>query len=196
MCTRRTCKAVYYPDRITRPVPRLPHQNGRLRRIQVLEYAPEYLSVSKHGVWVEAQFAWMQESAVHHLRSSWQQFTKFVNQAHTRNGGKSTTPLITIRQSKKLYSEHFARRLLLAHGAGATFTSPAHASPEVLVDAVLSVVGRNGGVVPGARTHSCADCTHPKRFTSDDAAQPMRPSDAVADMEGVRVFIPCIYALD
>ncbi|KAJ7669640.1 hypothetical protein B0H17DRAFT_1162224 [Mycena rosella] len=152
-CTK--CRADYYPDRITQVA------NGR-RRSQQLEYDAEFLRVSKSGVWVHRKIARSQEKALNRFHSGWSNFAEWVNDT-----GDDINVKFTYRQAKRLFLEHFARRLLVAHGKADSFISEAHSSADSLSAAVRDVIGRNGGIIPTSLKHGCIDCTHVKRFRSD-----------------------------
>ncbi|KAJ7768812.1 hypothetical protein B0H16DRAFT_1780830, partial [Mycena metata] len=151
-----TCKADYYPDMITRKAP------GQ-KRMQELEYDTEYLRVSKHGVWVHRKIALSQENTLNRFHSGWSNFADWVNDTTNDINVK-----LTYRQSQRLFIEHFARRLLLAHGKSAMFSCEAHAKMAVLAAKVRDVVGKNGGIMAGAMEHGCMDCTHVKRYSEGD----------------------------
>ncbi|KAJ7778448.1 hypothetical protein B0H16DRAFT_1300737 [Mycena metata] len=151
------CKADYYPDIIT-----LKEVPGSSHRSQVLEYDAEYLRVSKSGIWVHRKIAVAQEKALHRFHSGWSNFADWVNDSTNDINMK-----ITYRQSKRLFLEHFARRLLVAHEEDADFTCEAHAPADSLAAAVRKAIGENGGVIPAAMSHGCMDCTHVKRYKSD-----------------------------
>ncbi|KAJ6467573.1 hypothetical protein C8R47DRAFT_1179928 [Mycena vitilis] len=133
------CKADYYPDVITRKV------QGSRQRIQLLEYDAEYLCVSKQGTWAHRKIALAQEKAVQRLHCGWSNFADWVNDIT-----EDTNHQLSYGQAQKLFS--------------ATFTSFAHAPTKFLAAAVRSVIGENGGVIPGAMDHGCMDCTHVKSY--------------------------------
>ncbi|KAJ7649348.1 hypothetical protein DFH06DRAFT_996274 [Mycena polygramma] len=151
-----TCKADYYPDMITQKHP------GQ-KRTQTLEYEPEFLRVSKQGTWVHRQIALAQENALHRFHSGWSNFADWINDTTNDINKTMTTP-----QSQRLFTEHFSRRLLLAHGASDSFSCEADATTKILAGKVLDTIGKNGGIVPGAMTHSCMDCTHVKRYVQGE----------------------------
>ncbi|KAJ7735904.1 hypothetical protein B0H16DRAFT_1764534 [Mycena metata] len=151
------CRAEYYPDIITRPP-----GPGSSHRSQELEYNAEYLRVSKSGIWVHRKIAVAQEKALNRFHSGWSNFADWVNDSTNDLNVK-----FTYRQSKRLFLEHFARRLLKAHDKADGFTCEAHASAESLATAVREVIGENGGFIPTAMSHGCMDCTHVKRYKSD-----------------------------
>ncbi|KAJ7746422.1 hypothetical protein B0H14DRAFT_3117475 [Mycena olivaceomarginata] len=146
--------AEYYPDRITY---RLPNQPRRER----LEYDAKVLRVSKHGVWMDRRIAFTQENSILQFRSGWSNFAEWLGD---KVGAK---PRVTPRQSQRLYFEHFARRLISAHGLAPTFSLPSNSSSQVLANTVREQIGLDGGVVAGAMEHGCMDCTHLKRYKSD-----------------------------
>ncbi|KZP22866.1 hypothetical protein FIBSPDRAFT_889988 [Athelia psychrophila] len=117
----RKCGARYYPDHIT-------YQLGGVH-LQKLEWDPEYLRISKHGVWAIRQLAVSQEKAIYHLHASFFNFTHWLN---STNG----TPTLTIRQSQKLFMEHFSHRLISAHNMEDTFFCPADPSTNTLAQSV------------------------------------------------------------
>ncbi|KAJ7460398.1 hypothetical protein B0H11DRAFT_2160461 [Mycena galericulata] len=149
------CKAEYYPDIITRK------GEGRSRS-QILEFDAEYLRVSKSGIWVHRKIAIAQEKALHRFHSGWSNFADWVND-HTND----INVKFSYRQSQKLFIEHFARSLLVAHGKETFFTCKAHPTGKALATAVRGLIGENGGVTPSALTHGCIDCTHVKRYRTD-----------------------------
>lgn len=66
-----------------------------------------------------------------------------------------------------MFIEHFARRLLVAHGKAETFTCAANLATEQFMKAVRDTIGKDGGRLPGSLSHGCQDCTHGKRFRAD-----------------------------
>ncbi|KAJ6505036.1 hypothetical protein C8R45DRAFT_1060321 [Mycena sanguinolenta] len=117
-----SCRADYFPDRIT-------YKDANGGRCQRLELSPEYLRVSKHGIWVHKQIAQSQENAVHRFHAAWANFAEW----------------------------HFARRLLLFHNKP-DFSCEAHPSTRLLAEAVRATIGVNGGVLEMAMDHGCIDC--------------------------------------
>ncbi|KAJ7465829.1 hypothetical protein B0H11DRAFT_1922105 [Mycena galericulata] len=149
-----SCRADYYPDCITFR----DEENGRRQR---LEITPQYIRVSKHGIWVDRKIAVFQEKALDRFHAGWSNFADWLNES---TGSKKK---LTYRQSQRLFIEHFSRRLLLFHGKHDDFNCTAHPSTRVLSEAVRAAIGANGGAVPAAMTHGCAECTHLKRYHSD-----------------------------
>ncbi|KAK7021478.1 hypothetical protein R3P38DRAFT_3317752 [Favolaschia claudopus] len=154
-----SCKADYYPDCVT-----FPDENNR--RLQKLSASPRYLRVSKQGIWVHRQVAVLQESAVDNLHAGWSSFAALINGASPKSTRK-----LTVRQSQRLWTEHFARRLLVFHSQLESFTCRAHPNTRALASAIRSALGENGGVLGPAMSHGCKDCTHLKRFRSDLIAE-------------------------
>nr|GAT48520.1 predicted protein [Mycena chlorophos] len=144
------CKAEYYPDRITYRPP-----GTSFERQQRLEIDASVLCVSKHGVWIDWRVADTQEKALHRFRSGWSAFAAWLNDFI------DVKPHVTVRQAQRLHQEHFSRRLLAAHGIGETFSVAAHSNANTLA------AGANGGVIAGAMSHGCRNCTHLKRYASD-----------------------------
>ncbi|KAG2008861.1 hypothetical protein CC2G_014247 [Coprinopsis cinerea AmutBmut pab1-1] len=148
-----TCHTDYYPDRMT-------FRSGD-ERLQALEIDASYLRVSQHGIWMHRKVALSQERAVARFHAGWSNYATWVNETlHCK-------PQVTVRQSKRLFIEHFGRRLLASHGKGSTFTCPANLKTDELAEYIRDVIGRNGGSIPWAMEHSCADCTHKKRYLQD-----------------------------
>ncbi|KAJ6506633.1 hypothetical protein C8R45DRAFT_1050921 [Mycena sanguinolenta] len=175
-CAR--CRADYHPDRITR-------MGLRGNRTQVLEYDAQFLRVSKTGIWVHRKIAVAQEKALHRFHSGWSNFADWLNDTVDDINAR-----FTYRQSQRLFLEHFARRLLIAHGKNRYFSCRANSTAKSLAEDVREVIGVNGGVVQSALTHGCTDCTHVKRYasalgnggdadvvdTNDPAYQPLPPN--------------------
>ncbi|KAJ7844841.1 hypothetical protein B0H13DRAFT_2239147 [Mycena leptocephala] len=157
-CAR--CHADFYPDRIT-----YHRDEASAGRIQKLEYDAAYLRVSKHGIWIDRRVAVAQENAILRFHSGWANFAEWLSDTI------GATPRITTRQSQRLYFEHFARRLISAHGLEDSFTVPAHSSAQVLVESIRDAIGKDGGVVAGSMEHGCTRCTHLKRYTTDLLAE-------------------------
>ncbi|TEB19736.1 hypothetical protein FA13DRAFT_1758075 [Coprinellus micaceus] len=128
------CRADYYPDCYTFP------SNTENKRHQHLEIDCKFIRVSKHGVWVHRRVALAQEKAVVRFYAGWANFAEWIND--TIHGNSP----FTARQSKRLFVEHFSRRLLLAHSISDTF--------------VYELALADGA-------HACMDCTHRKRYRSD-----------------------------
>ncbi|KAJ7110994.1 hypothetical protein C8R44DRAFT_833366 [Mycena epipterygia] len=154
-CAR--CSADYYPDRVT-----YKSSPGTRSRLERLEYDTEFLRVSKHGVWVHRKIAVAQEKALHRFHSGWSNFADWVNDCT-----EDVKRKLTYRQSQRLFLEHFARRLLIAHNKDSTFCCEAHPSAQLLAKEVRRVIGINGGVLPISMSHGCIQCTHVKRYRSD-----------------------------
>ncbi|KAJ6493912.1 hypothetical protein C8R47DRAFT_1267246 [Mycena vitilis] len=132
---------------------------GSRQRTQLLEYDAMYIRVSKHGTWAHRNIALAQEKAVQRLHCGWSNFADWVNDITA-----DINHQLSYRQAQKLFVEHFARRLLVAHGESETFTCDAHARTKILTAAVHGAIGENGGIIPGAMDHGCMDCTHVKRY--------------------------------
>ena len=145
------CLASYFPDRIT-------YRAATGVRIQRLEYEPQYIRVSKHGLWIHRRIALAQENAVRELRAGWAGFANWVNSIALDG------PRLTNRQSQRLFIEHFSRRLLEFHGKAAHFVCAANLNTALFSKAVLDAIGPNGGVISSSLHHGCQDCTHQKRY--------------------------------
>ena len=96
---------------------------------------------------------------MHRFTAGWSNFATWA--------GDMSGIKLTRHQAKRLYLEHFARRLLLAHGRLDTFFCRPHPSVKELMSAVVDVIGKNGGALPNSLTHGCKDCAHQKRFRAD-----------------------------
>ncbi|KAJ7826525.1 hypothetical protein B0H13DRAFT_1657484 [Mycena leptocephala] len=153
-----SCRADYYPDRIT-------YRDALKSRLQRLEISAEYLRVSKHGVWVHRKIALCQENSLRRFHSGWSNFADWMNDC-TRDSGRK----FTSRQSQRLFTEHFSRRLLLFHKKQ-DFSCEAHPSTRALAESVRNTIGINGGVLGAAMAHGCTGCTHLKRYRSDLLAE-------------------------
>ncbi|KAI0749206.1 hypothetical protein C8Q80DRAFT_1100271 [Daedaleopsis nitida] len=148
------CNAQYYPDSFTYPV-------GNRKRRQQFEYDATYLRISKHGIWTDRRVAVAQECALLRFRAQWSNFANWVNDLLPH------TPLLTARQSQRMFIEHFSRRLLITHDKHLDFTFPAHPNSTNLAKHVRDTLGKNGGTLPSALHHGCLDCTHIKQYCSD-----------------------------
>ncbi|KAJ7909341.1 hypothetical protein B0H13DRAFT_1714892 [Mycena leptocephala] len=148
------CDAEYHPDRVTYRLPNQP-------RMQKPEYDAKFLRVSKHGIWMDHRIAITQENSVLRFRSGWSNFAEWLSDTI---GEK---PRVTTRQSQHLYFEHFARRLIYAHGLTSTFCVPSDCASQVIAETVRQQIGLDGGIIAGSMTHGCMDCTHLKRYKSD-----------------------------
>ncbi|KAJ7458320.1 hypothetical protein B0H11DRAFT_2061707 [Mycena galericulata] len=149
-----SCHSEYYPDAIT-------YRGADGRRRQRLESTPQYLRVSKHGIWAHRRIVLFQENALDRFQAGWSNFADWLN-ASTRSEKK-----LTYRQSQRLFIEHFSRRLLCFHQKNDNFSCSAHPSTRMLSEEVRAAIGVNGGCLPAAMTHGCADCTHVKRYHCD-----------------------------
>lgn len=134
-------------------------------RIERLECNTDFLRVSKHGIWVHRKVAVAQEKAVARFHSGWSNFADWINET-TKDSQK-----LTYRQSKRLFVEHFGRRLLLVHGKQDTFTTSANASTDILTSDLRDVLGCDGGSIVSSMHHGCQDCTHKKRYKADLIAE-------------------------
>lgn len=160
VATCHRCHSHYYPNIIS------VKQEGSRDRVQKLEHNPEWLCISKHGLWVHRKVATLQEDAILEFRGSFQRFRLFFNKAFG-NGDK----LLTERQTHRLFAEYFVRVLLDAHGLLDEFECPAFAAPAVLIQAALLILGQDGGVVPGAKDHECNNCMHEKRYAASEQTE-------------------------
>lgn len=149
-----TCRADYYPDRIT-------YKSEDNQRLQILEYNSQYLRISKHGIWAARRLALAQEHALVCFHAGWSNFANWVNKL------LPSRPLLTNRQSQRLFLEHFSRKLLTAHGLSDDFRVPAHSDAATLARHVREKIGINGGSLPGSFHHGCVECTHMKRYHAD-----------------------------
>ncbi|KAG8929625.1 hypothetical protein FRC01_004014 [Tulasnella sp. 417] len=172
VATCHRCHSHYYPNIIS------VKQAGSQDRVQKLEHDPEWLCISKNGLWAHRKVATLQEDAILEFRGSFQRFHLFFNKAFG-DGAK----LLTERQTHRLFAEHFVRVLLHAHGSLSQFECPAFASPAVLIQAALQILGQNGGVVPGAKDHECNNCMHEKRYAT--SLQTPEDSDRASQVAGV-----------
>ena len=150
----QSCHADHYPDRIT-------YRGTQGERLQRLEYDAKYIRISKHGLWVDRRVALAQENAVREFRAGWSNFAKWVS-AMVPEG-----PAMTYCQSRRLFIEHFGRRLLLSHGHSASFSCPANLDTSMFAGHLCDTVGKDGGVLADALHHGCMDCTHRKRYRTD-----------------------------
>lgn len=167
----QTCGAEYHPDCITYRLP-------NLSRMQKPEYDAKFLRVSKHGVWMDRRIAVTQENAILRFRSGWSNFAEWLSDTI---GGKYR---VTTRQSRRLYFEHFSRRLIVAHGLTNTFSIPSNSSSQILAEKTRELVGVNGGNIAGTMTHGCMDCTHLKRYKSDLLSSGASLGDRVEGVAG------------
>ncbi|KAJ3831789.1 hypothetical protein F5878DRAFT_549107 [Lentinula raphanica] len=178
----RICGADYFPDKIV-----FSSDNPNGLRQQKLIYDTQFLRISKHGIWVHRRIALLQEQAVIHFHSGWSNFATWLS-----NNIKSSGRSITYRQSKRLYIEHFSRRLLLFHGLSKTATLPSNTNSDAFAAHVRDLVGKDGGVIPSAMDHGCSDCTHAKRYSADLVEEGLlaadHETDAVAGAEDLEDF--------
>ncbi|KAJ7152119.1 hypothetical protein C8R46DRAFT_962436 [Mycena filopes] len=175
-----SCRADYYPDRIT-------YRDENEHRRQRLEMDAQYIRISKHGIWAHRKIALLQENTLNRFHAGWSNFADWLNDS-TGSARK-----LNYRQSQRLFLEHFARRLLRFHGKEDDFSCEAHPSTKVLSETLRDTIGRNGGVINAAMSHGCAECTHVKRFRSDliDEGVVLGTDLDVAGMpEGVNAEIP------
>jgi hypothetical protein len=88
--------------------------------------------------------------------------------------------ILTVRQTQRLFTEHFAHRLLCAHGLEESFECPADPTPATLAQCVCAVIGINGGTVPGTMAHACTECSHQKQYWADLQTEGVSMSEARA----------------
>lgn len=110
---------------------------------------------------MDLKIALAQENAVVRFHAGWANFAEWLDETV---GGKQ---LVTARQSKRLFIEHFSRRLLVAHGKSDGFICEANIDADRLASYVRDEVGKDGGPTGMAMEHACMDCTHQKRYRSD-----------------------------
>lgn len=166
-----SCGADYYPDKIV-----ISSSEHTGTRQQKLIYDAPYLRVSKHGIWVHRHIAFLQERAIIRFRSGWSNFAEWLTD-NLKEGGMA----VTSRQSKRLYIEHFSRRLLIFHNKTEMALLPSNTNTEALAACVRDLVGKDGGVIPTAMHHGCVDCTHLKRYPADLVQEGLVPAH---DAEG------------
>jgi hypothetical protein len=142
----RTCGSRFYPDRIT-------YHSDDSGRLQKLEWDCSYLCISQTGVWVTRDLAVAQEKAIYRFHAGFFNFTEWLNDTND-------TKTLTVRQSQKMFTEHFARRLIQAHQMQDTFQCPANPSANGPAKAVRDAIGQDGRIVPGAMEHECTECMH------------------------------------
>lgn len=147
------CRSDFYPDRYTYMV-----GNTRYQR---LEYDTTYLRISKSGIWAHRSVAYAQENAINRFHSAWSNFASWIND------GLTSKPNITNRQSQRLFLEHFARRLLIAHEKSEEFLCIANLNSSDFAESLREVIGVDGGRLPGSIHHGCIECTHKKRYQTD-----------------------------
>ncbi|KZV97169.1 hypothetical protein EXIGLDRAFT_608346, partial [Exidia glandulosa HHB12029] len=151
-----TCKTIYWPDRLSVRPDLARDRHDRFLR---LESQPSFLRVSKSSqLWVHRDIAQMQESAFFNLHSGWSSFANHLNSI------RSGPPVITLRQVRRLFVEHFGRSMLEAHGLLDNFQCATDPNTDAFMAAVVAVLGSEGGKAPDAFAHHCDDCTHPKRY--------------------------------
>ncbi|TBU55992.1 hypothetical protein BD310DRAFT_1026321 [Dichomitus squalens] len=183
------CRADYYPDSWTYTTP-----EGT--RHQKLEYNASYLRISKYGLWAERRLAWMQEHALVRFHAGWSNFANWINDTLLQK------PLLTYRQSQRLFLEHLSRRLLVAHSQDDGFSIPAHSDASTLASCVRERIGINGGAVPTSLTHGCTNCTHVKQYRSDLVAQGLAGAnnadnaEQVADIDETDEALVALPAMD
>lgn len=153
-----TCATVFWPDHLS--VRLQDDQDEDARRVLRMEPDPVFIRISKSDqLWAHRDIAYMQESSFLNLHCGWSSFANFLND--WRPGQQN---VVTYRQVQRLFVEHFARRMLSAHGLLATFECHLDPNTKDLMDAVVRAIGRDGGAAPKAFEHHCEECTHPKRY--------------------------------
>ncbi|KAI0698487.1 hypothetical protein BC835DRAFT_1228951, partial [Cytidiella melzeri] len=162
-----SCNTLFYPDKLVYSTPPIGEQ--RSERRQKLEDNPLYICISKSGVWAHRRVALLQEHIMQCFAGGWASFADWVNSVSYSRGNKAYR--MTARQSKRLFIEHFSRRLLHTHTPNIELSLPAHAPTDTLTRAVWDAIGQDGGVLPGSLTHGCKDCTHQKRYRADLVAE-------------------------
>ncbi|KAJ6478188.1 hypothetical protein C8R45DRAFT_1156833 [Mycena sanguinolenta] len=131
-----SCDTDFYPDCAT-------FRDAHNRRRQKLEASPTYIRVSKKGIWVHRQVARLQESALNRFHAGWSNFADSLNDVTGARQRK-----FTYRQSQRLWTEHFARRLLVFHNQIENFSCNAHPSTSSLSETVRAAIGIDGGGAP------------------------------------------------
>ncbi|KAF8485524.1 hypothetical protein JB92DRAFT_2836847 [Gautieria morchelliformis] len=173
----RQCRAVYHVDHVMRPQSPLSSM-----RVQHLEYETQFLRVSKtENIWVERRVVQFQEAAIFRFKASWQGFADVLNRSFLQDSLH-----LRDEQSHKLFVEHFTRRLVVAHGLENIFTCAPDPSADNMTKALLGLIGRNQGIVPGSLDHVCIDCAHQKHYRSDNVQDPQlgrTPDDALAEVD-------------
>jgi hypothetical protein len=166
------CKADYYPDKII-------FQNDSGILVQCLEYSTEWLRISKNGIWAHRSIAIAQQHALVYFHAGWSNFTEWINQT------TNDTKFFTYRQTKRLFIEHFGRRLLILHGHSTTFICPSNPTTDLLCACIRDTIGQNGGVILESLKHGCQSCTHLKQRRSDVVDVGASLSTNAGDVVGV-----------
>lgn len=176
LCPSKTCRACYFPDLITFRGP----NNQRLQR---LECDTLYLRfASNRGIWAHRSIAVQQEKALIHFHAGWSNMASWFNDC------LAPVPALTARQTKRLFIEHFSRRLLTSRNHEETFTCRAYPGADELAACVRQVLGVNGGVIDASHKHGCQDCTHQKRYRAELVREGVvldERRDQVADLPDV-----------
>jgi hypothetical protein len=168
------CKANYYPDKII-----FKDETGDL--VQQLEYGCQWIRISKNGIWAHRRIAVAQEKALMYFHTAWSNFTEWIN----KTTGDSN--YFTYRQTKRLFIEHFGRRLLFLHGHSNSFTCPSNPSTDVLCACIRDSIGQNGGVIIDSLEHGCQNCTHVKQFRADLINSGVELSNNPGEVVGVNI---------
>lgn len=144
------CKANFYPDRYT-----FPRGDESLTRF---EPDPACVRISKPDkLWVHCDLMTKQEAAFSHLHCGWSSFSNFANESRQEE-------VLNPDQVKRIFVEHFARRLLIAHGRVDDFSCARDAPTDEIIDAVNELIGNDRGTGNRAFVHACKDCYHEKRY--------------------------------
>ena len=116
-----------------------------------------------------------------YFHAAWSNFTEWINKT------TSDPNYMTYRQTKRLFIEHFGRRLLLLHGHSDTFTCPSNPSTDVLCSFIRDAIGQNGGVIIDTLKHGCKNCTHVKQFLTDLFNSGVELSNNPGEVAGVAI---------
>lgn len=104
-----------------------------------------------------------QEKTILPTQAGWANYAALMNDKY----GSGTNVFLPVRQSQRMFVEHFSRRLLQAHGI-VNFICTPHSTVDVLCQEVLTAIQcQIGSNVPGALSHGCVHCAHQKRYYSD-----------------------------
>jgi hypothetical protein len=166
----RRCKANYYPDRISRCCA------GGRSRYDFLECDATVLQISREpALWVAREVGFMQQALVYYNHMSWTGFMNYFNEVHGNGDAFS------FENSRRLFVEHFIRRLIRAYEVEHAYRPSKEADATTKVRAFLELLGPRSKLVPLARRHACGKCTHARK-PGNQAPNLNVPINAVAEV--------------
>jgi CxC5 like cysteine cluster associated with KDZ transposases len=151
----KTCHSMYYADHQI-------HHNGGNQTETFLNSA-KYLQIGSN-IWVDTIFSNALLNGMYSFHASANTYTQYWN-----NSFGTTDPNNTFKISRKQIWQAFVQHSIrhVASTSNTTFETQPNIAIDDLTQHAFAVLGKNGEI-PGAKEHTCSDCTKPFKQTMQD----------------------------